>query len=76
MNPIVVVIADLTVDGFDELTDMIESSDVAELELEVAVERFLKPILPWTTFRAVGWLCAVALKQRFVRSRDVFTPLI
>lgn len=41
VNPLVVVIADLLVHSLDELPNMVEPSDIAKLNLEVRVERFL-----------------------------------
>ena len=38
MNALIIVIPDLVVDGFDELTDVVEPFDVAKLKLEVVVE--------------------------------------
>lgn len=68
MDPSVVVVADLLVDGFDQLSDMVEPFQVPELELEIVVEGFLVSVLPRTRFATVRDLDAEALKKRFVRS--------
>ena len=76
MNPFIVVISDLAVSGFNELTDVVEPSHVAKLEFEIAVKRFLVAVLPQTSFTAMRWLCAVACEQRLERYGDIFATLI
>lgn len=74
--PLVVVVADLAVDGFDELSDVLEPSDIAEFELEVRVERLLVAVLPRTAFTAVRRRGAVTLEQRLVGTGDVLAALV
>ena len=54
MNSFIVIISDLVVDGFNELSDVVEPSHVVKLELAVVVERLLVAVLPRTSFTAVG----------------------
>ena len=68
MNPSVVVVANLLVNGLDQFSDMVEPFEVPELKLEVVVERFLVSILPRRRFAAVRDGRAKTLKQGFIRS--------
>ncbi len=53
MNTFPVVVGDLPMHSLDELPDMIEPFDVAELQLKIRVERFLDAVLPGARFAAV-----------------------
>ncbi len=59
VDAVVVVVSDLLVDGLNELSNVVESPHIAELELEVAVKGLLVAVLPWTAFTAVRRGCAV-----------------
>ena len=63
VNPLIIVVADLLVDSFHELTDMVKPSYVTKFQFEVRVEGFLIAVLPRTAFATVGWHRAVALEQ-------------
>ena len=47
VNTTAVVITDLLADGLDQLSGMIEASDIAQFQLEVRVEGLLVTVLPW-----------------------------
>ncbi len=76
VDPSVVVVADLLVDGFDQLSDVVEPFEVPELKLEIVVERFLVSVLPRTRLATVRDLDAEALKQGLIGSRDILAALI
>ena len=42
----VVVVPNLLMHSFDQLSDMVEAFEIAKLKLEVVVERFLIAVLP------------------------------
>ncbi len=76
MDPLVVVIADLPVNGLDELSDVVKSFRIAQFKLKIAVERFLEAILPRAPFPAVRRDRSALFKQGFIGAGDVFAALI
>ena len=76
MNPLIVVVVNVSMNGLDELSDVVEPFDVSEFEFEVAVKRFLQSILPRAALAAVGRSCAITGKQRFVCSGYILASLI
>ena len=47
MDSSIVIVGDLEGHGFDQLSGVVETTNVAELQLEIVVERFLVATLPW-----------------------------
>jgi len=52
VNALMIVVVDLEVDHFYELADRFKPLRLTEIFLELAVERFLIPVLPGRSFRA------------------------
>ena len=68
MDPSVVVVADLPMYCFDQLSNVIEPFEVPELKFEIVVEGLLVSVLPWTRLATVRDGRAETLKQGFIRS--------
>ena len=76
MYALVVVVIQLLGNGLKQLTFILESAEVTELQLEMAIERFLKAILPWGSRIAVAHGSACQFDQLFGASSGVFAALV
>ena len=74
--PPVVVVVDLLVDGLYQLAGVGEPGGVAQLQLELRVERLLEPVLPRAGLPALGRRGPVRRQQGLVRARDVLAALV
>ena len=76
MDPSVVIIPYLSVNGFYEFAEVVESGWFAKLQFELVIERFLERVFPWGCLLALRGGDVHVLEQKLVLAAHILTALI
>ena len=76
MYPLTVIVPHLTMDGFDELSEVSEAGGFTEFELELVVEGFLETVFPRAALLALRRPHTQVCEEELVVAAHILAALV